>query len=508
MPTLVQRIREAYTTDGWFKEYLRTHRPALDPTTQLYLRGSAAIVPDSPGLRADVLRQMHDAPMYGHLGTAKTLAAVRRAYWWPRLNAAVRAYCRECDACARNKPEQRRPAGLLQPLPVPPRAWYSVSTDLIVQLPCTARGKDAIAVFVDRLTKMVHFAATTSDLDTMGYAQLFVSNVVRLHGLPSEIISDRGPQFSSKLWESICALLNVQIKMSSAYHPQTDGQTERANRVLEEMLRAFVGPLQDDWDDLLPMAEFAVNAAWQESVRETPFFLNYGRHPVTPATHGLPTASHPAAADLATRIRTSVERAQRLLQGAQDRQKRYADARRRERSFAEGERVLLSTRNIRLRTPGTQKLMPLFVGPFTVAKRIGKLAYRLELPTALKKLHDVFHVSLLRPYHTPVGRQPTTPAPLLLDTAGDWYEIEDVLSHRTTKGRRSRLQYLVKWKGFGADHNEWRDERDLTESAVDSYWERIGRGRPTPRRRRAAASAVALSAMALHLLAEQTLAIS
>jgi hypothetical protein len=504
-PTLVERIREGYATDKWFKEYQRLHRPVLDESTQLYLRGTAVIVPDCSGLRADVLRQMHDDPLYGHLGTAKTLAAVQRAYWWPNVSGFVKEYCRACDACLRNKPEQARPAGLLQSLPIPPGPWHSVSTDLIVHLPCTARGKDAIAVFVDRLTKMVHFAATTTELDTMGYAHLFVEHVVRLHGLPSEIISDRGPQFSSQLWKSICGLLKVNTKLSSAYHPQTDGQTERANRVLEEMLRAYVGPLQDDWDLLLPMAEFAVNSAWHESVQETPFYLNFGRHPVTPATHGLPAAKHPAAVELTTRIHSSVERAKRLLQSAQNRQKQFADARRRERSFAVGEKVLLSTKHIRLRTPGTQKLMPLFVGPFTIVKRVGGLAYQLELPTALKRLHNVFHVSLLRPYHTPADRQPVEPMPLLLDEGGDWYEVEDVLQHRITKGRSPRLQYLIKWKGFGADHNEWRSERDLTESAVDSYWERQAEPRPAPRRR-AASSAVALSALALYLLREQVLA--
>jgi hypothetical protein len=351
---------------------------------------------------------------------------------------------------------------------------------------------------------MVQFAATTTDIDTMGYAQLFVEHVVRLHGLPSEIISDRGPQFSSQLWKSICGLLKIDTKLSSAYHPQTDGQTERANRVLEEMLRAYVGPLQDDWDLLLPLAEFAVNSAWHESVRETPFYLNYGRHPVTPATHGLPTAAHPAAAELATRIRTSVERAQTLLRSAQQRQKRFADERRRERSFAVGTPVLLSTKNLRLRTPGTQKLMPLFVGPFPIVKRIGSLAYQLELPVALKRLHNVFHVSLLRPYHTPPERQPTAPMPLLLDEEGDWYEVEDVLAHRTTKGRHPKLQYLIKWKGFGADHNEWRNERDLTEVAVESYWARIEATVPRPPiSRRRAASAIRLSALAVHMLAQQ-----
>jgi hypothetical protein len=244
------------------------------------------------------------------------------------------------------------------------------------------------------------------------------------------------------------------------------------------------------------MAEFAVNSSWQESTQATPFFLNYGRHPVTPATQGLPSAHVPATADFAERIEAGVARARALMRDAQRRQKRNADAHRSELSFAVGGEVLLSTTNLRLRIPGAQKLMPRFVGPYKVLQQVGPVAYKLELPHALKAIHPVFHVSLLRPYNTAPGRRPPAPIPLLLDEAGqDWYEVEAVLQHRDTNGRRSRRQYLVSWKGFGAEHNEWRDEDDLTEVAVREYWAERGEApppAPTPRGRQPCVNATDL----------------
>ena len=351
---------------------------------------------------------------------------------------------------------------------MPPGAWHSITTDLIIRLPATKRGFDAIAVFVDRLTKMVHFAATTTDIDAEGYARLLVQEVVRLHGHPAEIITDRGVQFTSALWQELCRLTGCKSKLSSAYHPQTDGQSERTNRVLEEILRAYVSPLQDDWDLYLPLAEFAVNDSWQESVQNTPFFLNYGRHPKKPTTLGLPTARSPTAAELAKEIQESIARAKVLLNAARQRQKAYADAKRSERSFEEGEEVLLSTKNIKMKTPGTQKLMPLFVGPFRILKKFGPVAYKLELPPSANRIHPVFHVSLLRPYPVEAGRRkPIEPMPLLIDEVGEWYEIEDILDTRLLRGRR---QYFVKYKGQDPLHNEWRYEDDVTEVAVQEFW--------------------------------------
>jgi transposase InsO family protein len=471
-PTIAEQIRAAYAADPTFADVAEKWGLKLDEATELWRKGAAVAVPRDAALRERILHEVHAGPMAGHVGGRKSADALARSFWWEGCKEQMRKYAVACGECLRNKPLLRRPAGPLQPLQVPPKPWHSVTTDMIVKLPRTKRGFDSIAVFVDRLTKMVHFVATTETVDTEGYARLLLNEVVRHHGHPAEIISDRGPQFASILWKELCRLTGCKAKLGSAYHPQTDGQSERTNRVLEEMLRAYVGPLQDDWDQYLPLAEFAINDAWQESVQATPFFLNYGRHPTKPVAVDLPTASaaSPTAEQMAREIKEGLERAKMLLNAAQQRQKAWADARRSERSFGVGEEVLLSTKNLRLKTPGTQKLMPLYVGPFKVTERIGAVAYKLELPEAVlqRRVHPVFHVSLLRPYPIDAGRQrPEKPMPLLLDEEGGWYEIDALLDTRLVRGRR---QYLVTYRGHDASHNEWRFERDVTETAVREYW--------------------------------------
>ena len=207
------------------------------------------------------------------------------------MNRQVAAYVSACDTCQRVKFRRDRPAGLLQPLPIPDRKWQSVSMDYIVELPRTSSGHDAILVFVDRLTKMVHLVATTSEVTAEETAELFVRHVVRLHGTPDELISDRDRRFSSRFFKQLMQLLGVHQRMSTAFHPQTDGQTEVMNRTVEDYLRSFVGPVHDNWDDRLSLAEFAMNNSKSASTGASPFFLNYGEHPRSPHVHGLPSWS-------------------------------------------------------------------------------------------------------------------------------------------------------------------------------------------------------------------------
>jgi len=252
------------------------------------MHGKKVVVPASPLLRRRVIVACHNEKMSGHVVITKTVDLVSHSFHWEDLRTSVEDYVRHCNACQRHKASTRKHAGLMQPLPIPGRCWESVSMDLIVKLPQTAANHDSILVFVDRLSKMVHLVPTTESLDAIGFARLFVDHVVRLHGMPATLVFDRGPQFNIKFWEHVCKLTGLRRCMSSAYHPQTDGQTKRTNRTLEEMLRSYVAPDRLDWDKHLACAEFAINNSWQESVRNTPFFLNYGQHPLTPASLSLP----------------------------------------------------------------------------------------------------------------------------------------------------------------------------------------------------------------------------
>jgi hypothetical protein len=193
----------------------------------------------------------------------------------------VARYVTNGPSCARNKPRRHAPYGRLQTIPVPTKPWHSVSMDLIVKLPVTARGHDSICVFVDRLTKMVHFVPCKEILSAEGFAELYIDHVFRYHGLSKEFISDRDSRFTSEFWKGVTELLGTRLCVSSSFHPQTDGQTKRVNQTLEAYLRRFVSVTLDDWDLLVSRAEFAHNNAFHESVQETPFYLNHGRHPRT-----------------------------------------------------------------------------------------------------------------------------------------------------------------------------------------------------------------------------------
>jgi hypothetical protein len=300
-----------------------------------------------------------------------------------------------CLVCQRNKAQTIKKAGLLQPLSIPSFKWESVSMDFITQLPVTKSGHDAIVVFVDRSIKMVHFAPTDTDYSARDIARLFNDTVFKHHRLPSELISDRDPRFTSEFWTALTRLLGTKLKTSTAFHPQTDGQTERSNRVLEDYLRHYVSPTQDDWDKWLPQAEFSVNKAWQESIKSTPFMLNFGRQPRTPLNQsGGREVRVPQANNFARTLKENLARAKASLLAARSRQKLFVDQRRTEVELAVGQNVFVSTINFKPAHPGTRKLLPKWVGPFKVVERIKKVAYKVELPPNLK-MHNVFHVQLL-----------------------------------------------------------------------------------------------------------------
>src|SRR6266550_3718977 len=198
------------------------------------------------------------------------------------MDDEVKDYVRSCDVCQRDKASRRRKYGLLQPLEVPRRPWRSIAMDFIVGLP-ESNGYTQIWVVVDRLTKMAHFIPMIikDKSQAKDLAMTFAREVWRLHGLPADIVSDRGSVFISGFWRELMEHLGVELKMSTAFHPQTDGQTERINQVLETYLRHYTNFQQDDWADLLPLADHAYNTATAETTKVSPFFANYGYNPET-----------------------------------------------------------------------------------------------------------------------------------------------------------------------------------------------------------------------------------
>ena len=458
----LEGVQAGYESDAWLQNASNAAR--LSHHDQFWRNpdsdAAPLYIPDVGDLRLQCLKEVHDLPCSGHVGIHKTQELLARAYWWPNWQRDVQEYVRTCSSCQRNKAGNVRPAGQLQPLPIPDAPWESVGVDFITHLPPTPGSHTSIMVCVDRLSKMVHLIAIKDTTGAEDVARAYLDNVFRLHGLPKNIVSDRDTRFTSRFWASFCDRLGVDRNMSTAFHPETDGQTERCNRVLQDMLRHYINPMHNDWDEHLSAVEFAINNSYQESIKMTPFMLNYGQNPLTPTTLRVSKVDNPKALKVSATLLERIAAAKLALTAAQQRQKAYADKKRSDLEFQEKQEVLLSTRNIQLKGPGSPKFMPKWIGPFTIVKRVGKSAYELDLPKNMK-IHDVFHASLLKPYHENGRVQP--PPPELMVDGQEEFEVDLVLDCRERKaGNRTKKEYCVKWRGYGHEHNTWEPEGNLS----------------------------------------------
>ncbi|KAJ9522138.1 hypothetical protein QJQ45_005140 [Haematococcus lacustris] len=448
-------------------------------------RGTPLLYIPAGPLRTDLLCEAHDVPTAGHLGRDKTYLRLSRLVYWPRMAAAVHDYIRTCTHCQRNKSSTTKPFGLLQPLPVPQHRWEQVSMDLITQLPVTSAGHDAIVVFVDKLTKMIHTVPTTTAVSAPELAQLFFDSVFKYHGLPKVIISDRDPRFTSNFWQQLFAKTGTHLNISTANHPQTDGQTERANRTIEDMLRNYVSPHHTDWDNHLTAVEFAYNASIQASTGYSPFMLNSGQEPHTPLSLAVSSAAQPrvtpatseSAPAFLQRMATNIAAATQHLIKAQERQVKYANAHRQDHTFSSGDMVYLCDSFFTHIRPATQvagaarKFTPRQHGPFKVLEVVTPVALRLQLPVEWKSVHPVVHVSHVKLHHDGSARFPTRnpappPEPDIID-GEEHYHVEAFRNHRFQRGK---LQLQVKWLGHPEHENSWvplaQLQEDLTQNVL------------------------------------------
>jgi len=443
---------------------------------RLFMRGGGQLlVPDDAALRTRLIRECHDSATAGHLGRDKTIEQMKRRFFWHGMATKVEEYVVTCDACQKNKPSQRLTPGLLMPIPSPTHAFHTWSMDLITQLPKSKRGNDAIVVWVDKFTKLRHYAACKTAIDAPSLARLFLHTVVRMHGMPECIISDRDPRFTAHFWRAFWTSMGTTLSMGTAYHPESDGQTENANKTLEIMLRSVIDFSQDDWDEHIDGAELAINNSKSETTGFTPFYLAYGqeaRMPLDLALAPLTKAGdNPTAAEATARWRRALQQAHTNTTEQQRRQKVYADRSRRNVRFSVGDRVLLSTEHLKLigEKKRARKLTERFIGPYRIKRVINPNAYELELPASLK-IHPVVNIGHLKEYRDgalafPDRPQPITrPEPEALDDNGapEW-QVERILDHRTTRrGRRQIDQYLVEWKGYPISEATWEPIENLT----------------------------------------------
>jgi hypothetical protein len=423
----------------------------------LIYQDSLLYIPKGPA-QTYVMHSCHDVPLAGHFGVRKTQDLVKRKYWWPKMIDSIKSYVSTCDVCNRAKSNCHKPYGLLQPLPVPDRPWSSTSLDFITDLPLVD-DFDSVLVVVDRFSKMAHFIPCAKTITGAQTAKLFLDQVVRLHGLPDNIVSDRGPQFVSKFWARILQILKIERSLSSAYHPQTDGQTERVNQVLEQYLRCFVDDQQKEWVQLLPQAEFAYNNTVHVSTGTSPFFANYGLHPRFQLQH-TPDIINPAAEFTIQQLQQVHLKVQQCIKQAQERFKRHADKKRSPGpNFQVGDLVWLSAQN----TKSTcAKLASKRTGPYRIISQVNPVTFRLQLPKHCNR-HPTFHVSLLEPYQvsTIPGRQTATSSTIPSEHADDedtLYELEKLVDSRMHQGR---LQYLVHWKGYDDSECTWEPYKSV-----------------------------------------------
>ena len=319
--------------------------------------------------------------------------------------------------------------------------------DFIEGLPLSD-GFDTILVIVCRLTKMGLFIPTHREIDAEDLAMLFLQHVFSKHGTPSDIVSDRGKHFISHFWRSLCTLLDVKANLSTAYHPETDGQTERLNQILEQYLRIYINYQQDDWASLLPLAEFAYNNTTHSAIQVSPFFANKGFHPKLEVS--LDSVSSDVAYTTAADLKELHEYLRKQI-GITITQYQAATINRKLPipTFKVGDRVWLDSRNIKTKRP-SKKLDHRRLGPYPVIEQISTHAVRLGLPLALQQIHPVFHVSLLEPETPSVipNRIAEPPPAVEIDTATE-YEVSRILDSRVDRRRKGKgILYLVEWKGY------------------------------------------------------------
>jgi hypothetical protein len=451
--TLFDDIRQEINGDVALSQLRDAIRGGVKPATWsvadgLILFKGRVYVKGASSARQAILEMAHGA---GHEGVHKTLHRLRADFHIPQDRLVVQEFVRGCLVCQRNKGEHLQPGGLLQPLGVPTSIWSDVAMDFIEALP-KVHGKSVILTVVDRLSKAAHFVPLGHPYTATSVARAFFAEIVRLHGIPSTIVSDRDPVFTSEFWKELFRLAGVKLQMTSAFHPQSDGQSEATNKIIAMYLRCLTGDRPRQWLEWLPWAEFCYNSSYQQAIKTSPFELVYGRPPPSIRSY-VPGEARLPAVDQAMKDRDEfLAEVRDRLEQAQQHYKATYDRHHRKLEFAPGQWVwlrLLHRPVASLQVAGRGKLGPKFFGPFRVLERIGDVAYRLELPAGAR-LHNVFHVGLLKQFYGDPPSQPPVLPPLHHGRV--LVEPDVVLQGRWARGKK---EVLVRWKNAPAAESSW-----------------------------------------------------
>ncbi|GAU22407.1 hypothetical protein TSUD_122930 [Trifolium subterraneum] len=432
--------------------------PGFDLRNGVLLYEGRLVISKNSLLIPVLLDEFHSSPQGGHSGFYKTYRRLAANIYWVGMKGTIQEYVRRCDVCQRQKYMATSPGGLLQPLPVPEQIWEDISMDFITGLP-KSKGFEAIFVVVDRLSKYSHFIPLKHPYTAKSIADVFCKEIIRLHGMPLSIVSDRDPIFISSFWKELFRMQGTKLKLSTSYHPESDGQTEVVNRCLETYLRCFISDQPRTWVYWVHWAEYWFNTTFHASTEKTPYEIVYGRPP--PSLYRWvqgETRVEAVQRDLLDRDEALRQLKAQLLR-AQEKMKFQADKKRIDRSFICGEWVFVKLRAHRQHSVVTRinaKLAARYYGPYPIIEKIGAVAYKLKLPEG-SRVHPVFHVSLLKKavgnYH---GNEEL---PELMEEQSDLFEPEAMLAARKIKQHGEEVkQVLIHWKGKTVEEATWEDE--------------------------------------------------
>jgi transposase InsO family protein len=409
-------------------------------------------------LQEQIIRQHHDDPVHGHPGITRTMELIQRNYEFKNMKDKITSYIKKCADCQRNKHSTHAPYGEMQPMELPTKPWTDISMDFVTGLPlsrdpATGLAYDAILVIVDRFTKYALFIPFRKDYTAVQLAHVLKDRLIRNYGIPKSIISDRDKLFTSNYWATLMAEIGIQRKLSTAYHPETDGQTERTNRTMKTYLKIYSNHAQNNWLSLLAMAQLSYNNKLSEATGTTPYFANHGTHPNL-FERTLPGPKAEAAVKTADEMKALYELLHKKTLEAQGNSISHVNKKRKTApQLKEGDKVYLHTKNLRTKRP-SKGLDNVKVGPFLILKKNGPVTYTLQLPPDAK-IHPRFHVKLLEPADPETPLQRT----FRYETEEDnVFEVEEIIAHQGNKHNR---EYLVKWLGYDESENTWEPEGNL-----------------------------------------------
>jgi len=474
-PAWLQEVLNSYTTDSKAQDLLQK-LAISSPDENGYSLEKGLIkhqgqvwIGNNSALQTKLIAVCHSSAIGGHSGVAATYYKLKKHFAWKGMKHQVEDFVKQCAICQQSKHVHHHPLGLLQPLPIPDGIWQDLSMDFIEGLP-KSEGFSVILVVVDRFTKYAHFIPIRHPYTASSIAQSFMDNVVKLHGLPKTIVSDRDTVFLSHFWTTLFKLYKVDLHFSTTYHPQSDGQTERVNQCVEMYLRCAVQDSPSTWKSWLSLAELWYNSSLHSALGCSPFKALYGYEPSLGAVTSVPPGIATSVTDNIEHRQLQLEALKQSLERAQNRMKMIADKKRTDFHFNVGDQVLLKLQPYTQSSVANRpypKLAYKYYGPYKVLDRVGTVAYRLELP-ANSMIHPVFHISQLKPLvpnYTPVFAS----LPVTTDLEAAAAEPLSILERRLVqKGNTAIPQIKVTWTKLPPSITTWEDYYVLKQRFPDA----------------------------------------